>query len=298
MGFLIQYIENLCAECQSDRMTCVLSPMCRRRFLIKIRILTGSLMEDLPKFCYAQVISNLKRFKDKKTALYTPIDELVYVEDLFDIFFPKISKDLVNFCISGKIKEAVNIITKSKIPANYSKSQKEKQGILRNILKLDKMIKEGSFIYDISQNYFVIWNEKNLYIANIKNGYAICNAHREIIDSIELLNLILPLYAEGKDFGLKIETDETEISSINMWISGKRLKNLEKEILFQKLNEVTEKIPIFPRASFTFTPKEDLEIVIEVDNTSSFDDLDTLFNNIDNLTESENIYLLSEIKDR
>ena len=168
MGYLIKSIENLCTECQSDRMSCVLSPKCRRRYLIKTRILSGSSIEELPRFCYTQVLSNIQRFINGKTALYTPVDELIYIEDFFKAFFPKVNKKLFVAMRDGKLNDIQNIINKTKIPAIYSKKYTNKPGIIRNILKLDKMIATGSFIYDFCEDLFIIWKDKNFWIADFK----------------------------------------------------------------------------------------------------------------------------------
>lgn len=294
MGYLIEFIKNLCSECQSDRMSCVLSPKCRRRYLIKTRILTGSSIEELPRFCYNQVLANVQRFKDRKTALYTPVDDFIYIEDFFKAFFPKISKKLYTAMKEGKLNDVQNIINKTKIPAIYLKKYTNKSGIIRNILKLDKMFVSGSFIYDFCKNLFVIWKDKNFWIADFQKGYAICNAHKSEIKPTELLRMIIPLYAQGKNFNFSLETNEDNIT-ISILISKKKLKKLEKEIWTQKFDEITT---IFQRARFKFNSEDDLEISVEVGDNSAFDDLNSLFNKVGSLTESENINLLNEIKER
>ncbi|TXT59890.1 MAG: hypothetical protein BAJALOKI3v1_1000001, partial [Promethearchaeota archaeon] len=54
LNLLIERIDELCfKECQVDRIACTLTPMCSRRFLLKLRIKNSLGMEDLPKFCYS-----------------------------------------------------------------------------------------------------------------------------------------------------------------------------------------------------------------------------------------------------
>jgi len=76
------------------------------------------------------------------------------------------------------------------------------------------------------------------------------------------------------------------------------LKNLENEILVKKFDEITVDTTKFPHARFNFNSKNDLEISVEVGKNSAFDDINTLFNKVGSLTESENINLLNEIKER
>ena len=180
-----------------------LNPKCRRRFLINVRILAGSQKSELPLFCYNQVVSNVNRYIDGKTTLFTPIDVIIYNEDFFNLFFGKDSKEILNHTkdlTDDSIKKIVKIISKSNTPAIYSKTRKERPGILRTILKREKMIREGSFIYDINPNFFIIWRSNTLFIADLRKGYAICNVHREPIESLDILEMIIPLYSERERF--------------------------------------------------------------------------------------------------
>ena len=95
MGYMKNYIDDLCEDCVSDRMNNVLNPKCRRRFIINVRILAGSKKDELPLFCYNQVVSNVSRFIDGKTTLFTPVDVIIYNEDFFKLFFGKDTKDIL-----------------------------------------------------------------------------------------------------------------------------------------------------------------------------------------------------------
>lgn len=297
MGYLKEYIDDLCAKCVSDRMSNVLSPMCRRRYLINIRILTGSKVEELPKFCYQQVISNVERYIKKKTTLFTPIDVLIYNIDFFELFFPKIARRLLETIQDGKLKEAHALINKSRVPAIPSRSKKQKPSLLRNILKRDKMIKEGSFIYDFDENNFIIWFNNTLYIANIENGYAVCNVHRKKIEPLDILSMILPLYAEGKEFNVNLRQDDEQVYHIKIRISGEKLIKIEEEIRDQKFRETIKEVgPKFPRASFNLDVEANLDLEVTVDKNCTYDDLNNLFNVVGTLSEVENINLLNEAK--
>jgi hypothetical protein len=301
MGYLKEYIDSLCEECVSDRMTNVLNPKCRRRFLINIRILSGSNKSELPLFCYNQVVSNVTRFIDGKTTLFTPIDVIIYNEDFFNIFFGKDAKEILNHTQDlneESIKNINKIISKSNTPAIYSKTRKERPGILRTILKKEKMIREGSFIYDLNPNFFVIWRSKTLFIADLRKGYAICNVHRERIESLDILEMIIPLYSEGKEFDIDLQEIDKFPSktSLQIGINRKSLKKIEDAQLDQKFTEITQELsPKFARTTFNFTEKLDLQIRVEVQKNSTFDDVNFVFNTISTLMETENINLLNEI---
>ncbi len=301
MGYLKEYVDALCEDCVSDRMNNVLNPKCRRRFLISVRILSGSPKSELPTFCYQQVVSNISRFIDGKTTLFTPIDVIIYNEDFFNLFFPKDAKEILTHTkdlTDDNVKKIVKIISKSNTPAIYSKTRKDRPGILRTIIKREKMIREGSFIFDLNPNFFIIWRSNTLFVADLRKGYAICNVHREPIESLDILEMIIPLYSEGKEFQIALqEIDQFPAkTSLQIGINRKALKNIEDEQLDKKFSEITQELsPKFARTTFNFTDKLDLQIYVEVQRTSTFDDVNFVFNTISTLMEAESINLLNEI---
>lgn len=298
MGYMKEYIDALCDDCVSDRMNNVLNPKCRRRFLINVRLLSGCNKSELPLFCYNQVVSNVNRFIDGKTTLFTPVDVIIYNEDFFKLFFDNDAKEIMKYTMDiteDNIKKINKIISKSNAPAIYSKTRKDRPGILRTILKREKMIREGSFIYDIDPHYFIIWRSNTIFIADLQKGYAICNVHREQIEP-NILEMLIPLYAEGKDFRINLQMEESKETCLQIGINRKNLKNIEGEQLDQKFSDITEELsPKFPRTTFNFTDKLDLQISVEVNKTSTFDDVNFVFNKISTLMEAESINLLNEV---
>jgi len=293
MGFLKDYIDDLCYKCNLDRIENVFNPKCRKRFLINFRIMAGASIEELPRYCYEQVLNNLQKYILKKTTLYTPIDVLIYLSDFFKLFFPDISQGIIKKIRTKRVNEINTIINKSKIPAIYSKSRKEKPGILKNILKKDKLVKEGSFIYDYNENYFVIWYSNSLFIANLNTEIALCNAYNKKIEDLSIINMIIPLYAEGKEFNITLIQEQNSETKIKVTIQSKDLINLDGELKEKKFNELTEKLsPKFPRAIFNFTETSDLEIIVEVNKNCSYSDINFLFNEVSRLSQIVSINLL------
>ena len=113
---LFKELGEYCQICEEDRMICVLSPMCPRRILLKVRIQSGASKDDLPKFCYSQAVNNLKRYMKKLTSLYKPVDELVYNKDFIDIMFPKLYDKFVSY-FNTDIDRIHQLIENSKVPA-------------------------------------------------------------------------------------------------------------------------------------------------------------------------------------
>jgi len=81
LDLLRKRIDNLCIdECERDRIQCTLTPLCSRRFLLKLRIKNDLKYEDLPKFCYSVHKGVIERFFRNKTVVYRPYDAFLYKE--------------------------------------------------------------------------------------------------------------------------------------------------------------------------------------------------------------------------
>ena len=98
---LINRIDKLCLEeCQIDRIACTLTPMCTRRFLLKLRIKNNLTIDDLPQFCYNVQKNMLYRDFYEKTVVYKPFDAYLYLVDFLDVFFFLVSVFLTAFFLA------------------------------------------------------------------------------------------------------------------------------------------------------------------------------------------------------
>ncbi|MFX1327667.1 MAG: hypothetical protein ACFE91_05915 [Promethearchaeota archaeon] len=172
IDLLRKRIDKLCfEECQIDRILCTLTPLCTRRFLIKMRIKSGLALDDLPKFCYSVHKGVVERFFRNKTVIYRPFDAYLYIIDFLDIFFHGDYRKLNKF-ISFKKWEDMFKIFDDRI---HNRNEK--------------------FNYLMVDNYIIFKFEDRLHVVFLNENYVICNANRENIVSLELLNGICKLYA-------------------------------------------------------------------------------------------------------
>ena len=75
LELLNKRIYKLCfEECQIDRIQCTLTPLCTRRFLLKLRLINGLNIDDQPKFCYSVHKGIVQRDFLNKTVVYKPND--------------------------------------------------------------------------------------------------------------------------------------------------------------------------------------------------------------------------------
>ncbi|MEJ2277251.1 MAG: hypothetical protein P8Y70_05810 [Candidatus Lokiarchaeota archaeon] len=173
LDLVIDRINTLCfKECQVDRIQCTLTPLCTRRFLLKLRIKNGLKIEDLPKFCYEVHKGVVERDFRGKTVVYKPQDAYLYLVDFLDIYFHGDYRKLNKFISLKKWDDALKIFN-------------------------ERIKKEEDFRYYQTENYFIIKYEDHLHIIFINEGYVLCNANRENIKDLELIKGISELYSKA-----------------------------------------------------------------------------------------------------
>ncbi len=224
MGLLAQLLYNelnkYCEECEDDRMTCVLAPMCPERVLLKVRLNSGGQLGDLPQFCYQQYKNNVKRHLEKRTTLYKPIDNILFIEDFFEIFFHKISNKLKKAYLKKDIALIDLTIEESDLPEVKINFPLEDSLIFRKIIQRDKLIKKGTFVYyiDDSRRYMVIWYDSELFVVDFKMGKAVCNAKYDPITDLKLASIVFNMYCAEKNVMGSTETNPEREDELSLTI--------------------------------------------------------------------------------
>jgi hypothetical protein len=173
IGLLRERIDKLCfEECQIDRISCTLTPFCSRRFLNKLRIKSGLSIDDLPKFCYSVHKGVVERYFRNKTVIYRPFDAYLYLIDFLDVFFHGDYRKLNKFISLSKWDETFKIFDDR----------------INN--------RDEKFDYLKTENYLIFKFEDRIHVVFLNEKYVLCNANREDIVNLELLNGICQLYAE------------------------------------------------------------------------------------------------------
>jgi hypothetical protein len=205
LDLIIERIDKLCfQECQVDRIACTLTPMCSRRFLLKLRIINGLGIDDLPKFCYSVHKGVVEREFRGKTVIYKPYDSYLYLIDFLDIYFHGDYRKLNKFISFKNWEEAFEILDR-----RISKGEKF------NYLKID--------------NYIILKFEERTHIIFIDQNYVICNANREDIPSLELIKGICELNS-------KINFPEIDIKLIPSQFVELKMK-LPNDVISKVKNE-------------------------------------------------------------
>lgn len=171
LDLMIKRVNTLCfEECQIDRILCTLTPMCSRRFLLKMRIKNGLMLPDLPKFCYSVQKNIVLRDFRNKTVVYKPYDSYLYLIDFLDIFFHGDYRKLNQYISFKNYYEVFKIFDE-------------------RIYK-----KQEDFHYVATDNYIIIKYGDRLHIIFLNENYVLCNARTESINDLEVLLGICDLY--------------------------------------------------------------------------------------------------------
>jgi len=167
-------IKKLCfEECERDRILCTLSPMCSKRFLLKLRLLNGLSIEDQPKFCYSVHKNIIQRDFRNKTVIYKPFDTYLYLIDFLDVFFHGDYRKLNKFLSKGDTDQAIEI---------FEDRIKNRDEDFQYFLTTDK-------------NYLIFKFDDRIHILFLKEKYALCNANRENIVNLEIIKGLSDLFS-------------------------------------------------------------------------------------------------------
>jgi len=278
-------IDNLCAKCQRDRIQCTLSPLCSRRFLLKLRIKSGAKLDDVPKFCYRQLVNLIARDKEKKRTLYRPVDSYIYLLDFFAIFFPKNYRSLFKNLSFRKYEEAIDVLE------SFKRKMKD------------------DFRYFLTENYLIIEFYEKIYLSYLKEQYVCCNLRRDEISDINLLeNLILFLSTNYSH--IIVERTPEDSILISLKVFKKKQTDLHKyfnedidenKSLFLKdidiISDISNEIKIYYDKSDNIDVRLNVKLKTNI-NHEFFGKRQINYENIQNIFEFFNHLYKKELKEQ
>lgn len=278
-------IDTLCTKCQRDRIQCTLSPLCSRRFLLKLRIKSGAKLDDVPKFCYRQLVNLIARDKEKKRTLYRPIDSYIYLLDFFAIFFPKNYRSLFKNLSFRKYEEAIDVLE------SFKRKMKD------------------DFRYFLTENYLIIEFYEKIYLSYLKEQYVCCNLRRDEISDLNLLeNLILFLSTNYSH--IIVERTPEDSILISLKVFKKKQTDLHKyfnedidenKSLFLKdidiISDISNEIKIYFDESDNIDVKLNVKLKANI-NHEFFGKRQINYENIQNIFEFFNHLYKKELKEQ
>jgi len=145
------------------------------------------------------------------------MDVLIFNEDFLEILFPGLANKIVKMYdlknLESSIREIHKMIKKTKIPAINFEDKIVDAQLFNRIMERDKMIKEGTFIYQINNNHLLIWFEGVIFLSSFSSGLTICNAKKDLIPDLQLLDIVYHIYCAEQNISGKSKFEsENEIT--------------------------------------------------------------------------------------
>lgn len=217
------YMQTLDDECQSDRMTCTVRPMCKKRRWLSLLIKAGVSKEEIPQFCYERQIQAVQSFLSKERYFYEPEDCTVYLKDFLDLLSQKTSYYL------SKLLEN----------EDYDEVSWEIEFFLRKKFNRVRVLNLGESI--------IAMTDYSLWYFNYLGNYVILNLMDEKITNQELLLSLLKFLNRYCKLDVKIykKTQETWILDLILFQILKpefAQKEALKTFLAEEIGTLAEKV--------------------------------------------------------
>lgn len=235
-------LDSLCSKCQQDRIQCSITPLCSKRHLLKLRIISGAKLEDLPKFCYRQLVSQIARDKEKKRTLFRPLDSYIFLLDFLAIFFPKHYRALFKNLSFLNYEESIDVLE------SFQKQNK------------------GKFRYLLKQKHLLIEFQGKLYIIFLKEHYVCCLLRKESIYDSDLLEDLI-VFLSYKVPHIIVERTQKNTVLLSVIVTKSEQINLEKYFV-SDIEDSSENQILFEEDSKILTRISD-EILINFDDSDN-----------------------------
>ncbi|MFX0101901.1 MAG: hypothetical protein ACFFCS_20215 [Candidatus Hodarchaeota archaeon] len=219
----ITYMQALDDECQSDRMTCTVRPMCKKRRWLSLLIKAGVPRDLIPQFCYERQIQAVQSFLSKERYFYEPEDCTIYLKD----FLEQISQDSSYY------------LTKLLESEDYDEVSWEIEFFLRKKFNRVRVLNLGESM--IAMTDYTLW------YFNYPSGYVILNLMDEKIANQELLLALLKFLNRYCKLDVKIykKTQESWILDLFLFEILKpefSQKESLKSFLAEEIGKLAEKV--------------------------------------------------------
>ncbi len=202
---LLTHIKAVCLECESDRIRCILKPMCgKSRPYLSIRLELGYRIEELPQFCLKQHLNYFSNFLKGKVK-------------------GRVFKD-----VKITISQLLMVLDEIKPLSIYIPPLDQNEEIFKIILNIVKTIIPEAEIYPGNEHSYISVFGTLIHI-NLKSGMVNLNPSDEPITSPDELKKLIEIYS--KIYNIKVDIIE-EI--YGFWYLDFFIKKIESEKSLEK----------------------------------------------------------------
>ncbi len=199
----LEFMEDECERCMSNRMMCALRPACPNRRFLNLLIRMGVGVSDLPTFCYEQQVNNINTYLEgsSKTRI---IDATLPVEEFLNI-------------LSGGGERLIGPLR----DRNIEKLSKEL------FIELKRATPE--VLTSVGEDYILALVDDRVYFFDFTREIVIINPRDTIIKSKEIIKDLINIYKEryGLDLELREEFDGLYYLDVSLPIKNSENKDAE-----------------------------------------------------------------------
>ncbi|WEU39931.1 MAG: hypothetical protein OdinLCB4_005535 [Candidatus Odinarchaeum yellowstonii] len=237
---LLTHINVVCLECESDKMRCMLRPMCgKSRPYLSIRLELGYRIEELPQFCLQQHLNYFSNFLRGKIK-------------------GNVFKD-----VKITIGQLLTLLDEIKPLSIYIPPIDQREEIFKIILNMVKtIIPEAETYIGGSHGYISVFN--SLIHIDMKNGMVNLNPSDEPVSSPDELKKLVEIYS--KIYNIKVEVIEEAYGFWYLDFLIKKLepgKSLEKEVI-DMLRTTREKLEELSNYATFSIIEDELHCIVDV----------------------------------
>ncbi len=264
---LLEFMEQECERCMSNRMMCALRPACQNRKFLNILLRFGVDVKDLPSFCYEQQISNVNTYLEGSSKT-----------KIVDVVLP--------------IKEFLNIL---------SGGGERLMGPLRegNVEKLSKELfielkrATPDVLTSVGGDYILDLVDDGLYYFDLPCEIVIINPRDTIIKSKEIISDLIDIYRERYKLDLELREEFEGLLYLDIFIPLENSQN--KEEIEGVLKDYEQKFLRYTDYISNYFSDNKLSLVLEIKtptfqqkNNLTFKKIINTFTQINNLIKEIN----------
>ncbi|MFB0559934.1 MAG: hypothetical protein ACETWM_01695 [Candidatus Lokiarchaeia archaeon] len=264
---LLEFMEQECERCMSNRMMCALRPACPNRKFLNILLRFGVDVKDLPSFCYKQQISNVNTFIEgsSKTKI---IDTVLPIKEFLNILSGGGER------LMGPLREG-----------NVEKLSKE----------LFKELKRATpdVLTSMSKDYILALVDDGLYYFDLPCEIVIINPRDTIIKSKEIISDLIDIYRERYKLDLELREEFEGLLYLDIFIPLENSQN--KEEIEGVLKDYEQKFLRYTDYISNYFSDNKLNLVLEIKtptfqqkNNLTFKNVINTFTQINNLIKEIN----------
>lgn len=199
---LLEFMEQECERCMSNRMMCALRPACPNRKFLNILLRFGVDPKDLPSFCYQQQLSNVNTYLEGSSKTKV-IDTILPIKEFINILSGGGER------LMGPLREG-----------NVEKLSKE--------LFIELKRATPDILTSIGEDYILALVDDGLYYFDLSCEIVVINPRDTIIKSKEIISDLIDIYQERYKLDLELREEFEGLYYLDVFIPLENSQNKEE----------------------------------------------------------------------